>query len=74
MLGVEIIEDAIEDAKFNAKENNIENSKFYAGNCDDYIHSFVYQANNPNLLAVLDPPRAGIRKLKNWVFNKRAKR
>lgn len=62
VLGVEIIADAIEDAKFNAEENGIENSKFYAGNCDDYIHSLVYEAENENLLAVLDPPRAGIRK------------
>lgn len=62
VLGVEIIEDAIKDAKFNAEENEIQNSKFYAGNCDDYIHSLVYEADNENLLAVLDPPRAGIRK------------
>lgn len=63
MLGVEIVEDAINDAKFNATENGIENAKFYAGNCDDYIHSLVYEADNENLLAILDPPRAGIRKL-----------
>lgn len=63
VLGVEIIEDAINDAKFNATENGIENAKFYAGNCDDYIHSLVYEADNENLLAILDPPRAGIRKL-----------
>lgn len=62
MYGVEIIEDAINDAKFNAAENGIENAKFFAGNCDDYIHSLVYKANNENLLAILDPPRAGIRK------------
>lgn len=65
MLGVEIIEDAINDAKFNATENGVENAKFYVGNCDDYIHSLVYQAENENLLAILDPPRAGIRK---WIF------
>lgn len=58
---MEIIEAAIEDAKFNAAENGIENAKFYAGNCDDYIHSLVYEADNENLLAVLDPPRAGLR-------------
>lgn len=68
MLGVEIIEEAINDAKFNAQENEIENSKFYAGNCDDYIHSLVYEAENENLLAVLDPPRAGIRKYHPILF------
>lgn len=64
MLGVEIIEDAINDAKFNAAENDIQNAKFYAGNCDDYIHWLVHEAKNENLLAILDPPRAGIRK---WI-------
>lgn len=62
MLGVEIIPEAIRDAEFNAKENQIENCKFYAGNCDDYIQAFVHQAKNENLLAVIDPPRAGLRK------------
>ncbi|XP_031623971.1 tRNA (uracil-5-)-methyltransferase homolog A [Contarinia nasturtii] len=60
VLGVEIIEEAINDAKFNAQENQIENSKFYAGNCDDYIHSLVHEAENENLLAIVDPPRAGL--------------
>lgn len=53
--------EAIRDAEANAKENQIENCKFHAGNCDDYIHSFVHQANNENLLAIIDPPRAGLR-------------
>lgn len=61
MLGVEIIEEAINDANFNAKVNNIENSKFFTGNCDDFILSLVYQTKNPNILAVIDPPRAGLR-------------
>lgn len=61
---MEIIEDAINDAKFNAAENDIQNAKFYAGNCDDYIHWLVHEAKNENLLAILDPPRAGIRK---WI-------
>lgn len=68
VLGVEIIEDAIKDAEFNAKENAIENCKFYAGNADDYIQSMVrevvYGAGNHkdqlDLVAIVDPPRAGL--------------
>lgn len=63
MYGVEIIEDAINDAKFNAENNGITNCTFYAGNCDDYISSLVFQAKSENILAVIDPPRAGLRKL-----------
>lgn len=67
---MEIIEDAINDAKFNATENGIQNAKFFAGNCDDYIHSLVYQASsNEHLLAILDPPRAGIRKLFHFKYS-----
>lgn len=61
VLGVEIIEEAIRDAEHNANINEITNSKFYAGNCDDYIHKFVHEAKNDSLLAIIDPPRAGLR-------------
>lgn len=57
---MEIIEEAIVDAKFNAEENKIDNCTFYAGNCDDYITKLAFEANNKNLLAVIDPPRAGL--------------
>lgn len=62
MVGVEIIAEAIKDAEFNAAENGIENSKFFAGNCDDYINTMVHQHKGDDLLAIIDPPRAGLRK------------
>lgn len=70
-MGVEIIEDAINDANFNAEDNQIQNCKFYTGNCDDYIHALVYEAKNENVLAVIDPPRGGLRKyyVTNHKFN-----
>lgn len=61
VLGVEIIQEAVDDAKFNAETNGITNCKFFAGNCDDYMSSLVYQAANEDILAVIDPPRAGLR-------------
>lgn len=61
VLGVEIIEEAIEDAKFNAENNDISNCTFYAGNCDDFINSLVHQATSKDILAIIDPPRAGLR-------------
>lgn len=59
---MEIVPDAITDANANAKENQIENAKFFTGNCDDHIISMTYQAKNKNLLAIIDPPRAGLSK------------
>lgn len=60
VLGVEIVAEAIEDATFNATENGVTNAKFYAGNCDDFIHKFVFEASGNDILAIVDPPRAGL--------------
>lgn len=54
--------EAIEDAKFNAIQNNIANAEFFAGNCDDYVHTFIHQATGEDILAIVDPPRAGLSK------------
>lgn len=55
----------------NASENNITNCNFFAGNCDDYITSLVHKAkeNSDNFLAVIDPPRAGLREYYNLTFS-----
>ncbi len=55
-IGVEIVKDAIEDAKENNKLNNT-NATFIAMPSEDYDWSEL----NPNLV-ILDPPRSGLRK------------
>jgi len=60
VLGVEIVAEAIEDAKFNAIQNDIDTAQFFAGNCDDYVHTFLHQATGEDVLAIVDPPRAGL--------------
>ncbi|KAL5287496.1 TRMT2A family protein [Megaselia abdita] len=69
VVGVEIIPDAIEDAKFNAEQNKINNCKFHVGNSDDYIQSMVKEVvygtlkkEDLDLVAILDPPRSGLHK------------
>lgn len=69
VLGVDIIPDAIKDAEYNAEKNNVTNCKFFTGNADDYIQSMVKEVvygtapGEPlDLVAVVDPPRAGLRK------------
>lgn len=63
VYGMEIIPEAIEDAKVNAQENGIQNSTFAAGNADDLISLMVKQATltkTEDIVAIVDPPRAGL--------------
>lgn len=63
VYGMEIIPEAIEDAKVNSAENGIKNSTFAAGNADDLIFSMVKQAaltKDDEVVAIVDPPRAGL--------------
>ena len=60
VYGIEIVEEAIKDANENAKINNIENTKFYAGKVEDLLEN-VLEKNKikPNIVFV-DPPRKGL--------------
>ncbi len=60
VVGVEEIADAIKDAKFNAQENNLNNSEFVVGDVkNEFNKSFVDKHGQPDLL-ITDPPRAGL--------------
>lgn len=54
VYGVEIVPEAIEDAKINASINGIENAKFYVGASEDVADSLP----KPDVI-VVDPPRKG---------------
>ena len=58
IIGVEIIPEAIEDAKENAKRNNIENCEFYCGDAKDAVKILKSQNIEPDAV-ILDPPRKG---------------
>ncbi len=58
VIGVEIIPEAIEDAKINAKQNNIENCEFYCGDAKDAVKLLKDKSITPNAV-ILDPPRKG---------------
>lgn len=62
MLGLELIEKAVEDARANALLNNIENCEFYAGKAECTLPAVLARASADNVIAVVDPPRAGLRK------------
>ena len=59
LWGLEIIEDAIADAIENARINEIDNARFFAGDVRVAMRELVEKAGRPDVL-VLDPPRAGL--------------
>lgn len=62
VVGVEAVPEAIEDAKANAKHNNIDNTVFYAGDMKHIFNdSFITENGNPDVI-ITDPPRDGMHK------------
>lgn len=58
VIGVEIIPEAIDDAKINAKNNNIENCEFYCGDAKVAVKMLRDKCITPDAV-ILDPPRKG---------------
>ncbi len=60
LVGVEVVADAIEDAKENAELNQVKHASFFAGDvieiCDD---AFFEKHGKPDVV-ITDPPRAGM--------------
>lgn len=58
VFGVEVVPEAIEDAKRNAELNEITNAKFAAGEAEVVIPKWYKEGNTADVL-VVDPPRKG---------------
>lgn len=59
IIGVDIVAEAIEDARSNAKRNNISNIDFYAADVGKFLKEYPdFQGKIKTI--ILDPPRAGI--------------
>ena len=60
VVGIEYVEEAIADARENAKINGIDNCTFYAGDMSKvFTDSFVATNVRPDVI-ITDPPRAGM--------------
>ena len=62
VYGVEIVPQAIEDAKANAARNGLTNTHFYAAAAEDIADRGYFDADTPLVhpdVVVLDPPRKG---------------
>ncbi|MCP1110275.1 23S rRNA (uracil(1939)-C(5))-methyltransferase RlmD [Ohessyouella blattaphilus] len=58
VYGIEVIPEAIEDAKENAKLNNIDNIQFYAQKAEDELPK--HKEDKKTDIIVVDPPRKGL--------------
>lgn len=60
LVGVEVVEDAIADARENAALNGIGHAQFFAGDVTDICNdAFFEQQGRPDVI-ITDPPRAGM--------------
>ena len=63
VYGVEVIPQAIEDAKNNAQLNGITNARFFVGKAEEVLPEFYENADDATMLRpdviVVDPPRKG---------------
>ncbi|HBL40493.1 MAG TPA: 23S rRNA (uracil(1939)-C(5))-methyltransferase RlmD [Ruminococcaceae bacterium] len=58
LIGVEIVPQAVEDAKKNAEKNGITNARFLCGDAAQAARQLEQEKIRPNVV-VLDPPRKG---------------
>ncbi|CAM0141332.1 hypothetical protein VKS41_003963 [Umbelopsis sp. WA50703] len=61
VIGVEIVPEAIVDAKANAERNGIKNVEYYASKVEDKL-DVLTRNYDEEVVAILDPPRAGVHK------------
>lgn len=58
VYGVEVVAEAVEDAKRNAKLNELDNVEFVVGKAEDVMPRWKTQGIKPDVI-VVDPPRKG---------------
>ncbi len=63
VYGVEIVEEAIKDAKENAKLNDIQNVEFIAGDVEQVLDDLINNRKIIPDIVMVDPPRRGLDKI-----------
>lgn len=62
VIGIESVDQAVEDANWNAETNNIKNTEFFCGDMKEMLKEDFCKKNGFPDLIVCDPPRDGIHK------------
>uniref|UniRef100_A0A8C1MKM0 tRNA (uracil(54)-C(5))-methyltransferase n=1 Tax=Cyprinus carpio TaxID=7962 RepID=A0A8C1MKM0_CYPCA len=60
VIGIELCQEAVEDAKANAEANGLTNVEFHCGKAEDVFPTVLNAVVSPNVTAIVDPPRAGL--------------
>ena len=60
VYGIEIVEEAVEAAKENAKINNVDNIEFIAGDVEEAFKELVEVHHIKPTVIIVDPPRRGL--------------
>jgi 23S rRNA (uracil1939-C5)-methyltransferase len=60
LIGVEMVADAIEDAKENAALNGVNHASFFAGDVIDICNDAFFAEHGKADVVITDPPRAGM--------------
>lgn len=60
VIGIELISEAIDDARENAARNGVENAAFFAGDVVDICDDAFFTAHGQPDVIITDPPRAGM--------------
>ena len=62
VYGIEIVKEAIDAAKENAKINNVDNTEFYAGDVEVVLDELINKNKVKADIVIFDPPRKGLDK------------
>lgn len=60
VTGIEIVDVAVKNARFNAKENGVENAEFVLGDMKDIFNETFLEENGRPDCVITDPPRSGM--------------
>jgi 23S rRNA (uracil1939-C5)-methyltransferase len=60
LVGIEYVEVAIEDAKINALNNEVNHATFYAGDMKDMFTEALFEKHGKPDVLITDPPREGM--------------
>ena len=66
---MEIVEQAVEDARYNAELNELANVEFLVGNCEQTLPAVFSCFKGLEVKAVVDPPRSGLREYDCIIHN-----
>ena len=58
LIGVEIVPEAVENAKKNAARSGVQNARFFCGDAGQIANKLAQQGTAPDII-VVDPPRKG---------------